>query len=1080
MKKLLLVSLCFLMLLVTQVFAQSRTVTGTVTGKDDGLPIPGVTIRVKGTKAGTQTNSSGTYSITAPENSVLEFSFIGYNTASIPASSGIVNVSLESNAKQLNEVVVTSLGIRREKRALGYSIQDVKGDDLTKAGETDALKALSGKVAGVQVTTGSGSPGGGVYIQIRGAVSITGNNQPLFVIDGVPIDNSSNATLVGNGTQSTQTNRAVDINPDDIESMSVLKGPSAAALYGIQAAAGAIVITTKKGKAGKAQVDVSTGVSFNRENRLPKLQNQFIKGLGSVLDANSTYESTNRYSWGANVDSLYYNGVPNGFSKQGEIVGKSDPTAKTKFVPFDNVGTFFRTGAQYDNSVAITGGNDNGTYRTSVTNSYQNSIIPLQYFQRTTVSFSGALNISKRLKATTSVSYTGSNGSEPQEGSNTSGIMLDLLRTPISFDNSNGLKNPENNSASYLLPDGVTERNFRGGVSYDNPYFTINKDPYTTNVGRIIGSIQLDYNIGSGFSALYRFGGDNYQDNRQQFYEIGTAAVSTGEIIQDRYTYHSLNSDLILNYTKKLGNDFQFDGKIGNNFTGHKTDELQVTGSGLAAPDFQNIANASTVTGYSTQVPVRSYSFYYDLNLSYKNFLYLETTGRNDHVSTLPSNKNSFFYPSANLSFVFSELGDLKNSSFLSLGKLRASFTQVGNVPPAFSTSSGYASAAFGDGFTTGIVFPLGGVSGFGLNSTEGNPALKPEISTAYEIGTQLQFFGNRLGLDATFYHDRSTNEIVSVSIPGSTGYLSTVLNSGTIQNKGFELQLSGTEVKSENFTWSSFVNFSLNRNKVVQLAPGLNEIDFAGFTGATQSYITGQPFNVIYGYGFTKSNGQTVIDDSQGNKGYYLSNTNKPEVIGNPNPKFLMGFGNTFRYKALSLYALVDWRFKGDIWDGTRGALVAYGRAAETANRGSSTTFNGVYGHINSAGQLVHYAADGVTELPGAGAKNTTSVVLDQDWYQGDGGGFGTINQEFVEDGSFIKLREITLSYDFKSLLAKNSTSFIKGLSAGIFARNIIIWTPYKGVDPETSLNSGGVGGEDYFNNPGAANYGFNVKVKF
>ncbi|NCD69509.1 SusC/RagA family TonB-linked outer membrane protein [Mucilaginibacter agri] len=1083
MKKHLLAYLCFFVCSITQIYAQSSTVTGTVTAKEDGLPIPGATVKVKGSSIGTQTNANGTYSLKVPGGSTLTFSFIGYTTLEIPVGGRTeINAVLLSNNQQLGEVVVTALGVRREKKALGYAVQDVKSDELTAGAQTDPVRALAGKVAGASITISSGTPGASTNIQLRGINSLTGNNSPLFVIDGVPIDNSQNQTMdplasVGNG------NRAMDVNPDDVESVSILKGPAAAALYGIQAANGAIVITTKKGVAGKTQVDFSTGVSFDVVNRMPKLQNQWVRGEnGSIAGRNST----SRYSWGAKADTLAWTGVPNGYDLHGDIVGKSSSLAKIPFQGYDNLNNFYQTGTSFTNSVSVSGGNEKAVYRTSVSNNYQNSIVPTQYYQRTSIAFSGQLEISKRLKASTSLTYTASDGKLPQQGSNTSGLMLALTRTPISFDNSNGLKDPANNPLSYTLPagqtnlSGTTQRDYRNSATYDNPYFIINNAPFTTNISRILGNIQLDYNIGSGFSAMYRLGTDTYQDNRHQYYEIGSSTFLGGRIIDDRYTYKSLNSDLILNYTKKISSDFQFDGKIGNNFYGRKLDNLASQGDGLVAPGFDNVANASSLIVTNPIVNYRTASVYYDLNLSYRSMLYFETTGRNDWVSSLPSGKNSFFYPSANLSFVFSELGELKNSNVLSFGKIRFSATQVGNAPPPYQTQSFFVPTAFADGATTGISFPANGLASYGLNSNLGNANLKPEKTTSYEIGTQLQFFRNRLGLDVTAYYSKGTDLIVPAPIAGSSGYNSLTLNSGSLRNKGLEIQLSGTPVKSTNFTWNSFVNFALNRNKVLALAEGVNQITLNGFTGTVIAELPGQPAGVIYGFGYTRdASGNIVIDDAA-SKGYPLANPNVQEKIGDTNPKFRMGFGNTFTYQKISLYGLVDWKFKGDIWNGTRGSLAAIGTSDITNNRGTSTVFKGVNGHIDANGNLAHYDGSG-NEVAGPGGINNTSVVLDQAWYQGDGGGFGNLNEAFIENGSFVKLREVSLSYDFKDLLFGKGSKALKSFTFGAFARNIIIWTPYKGIDPETSLTGATVAqGIDYFNNPGTASYGMNLKVKF
>ncbi len=1057
---------------------QSRSVNGKVTD-ENGVPVDGASIQVKGTSTGTAAKADGNFKITVQPSDVLLVSATNFAPQEIKVGSQtFLTIKLVRQENVISEVVVTALGVKREKKALGYAVQDVSGDALTRASQSDALKALSGKVAGVQITSSSGTPGSATYIQLRGANSLTGNNQPLFVIDGVPIDNSQNysgdpSDATNNLLQgTTNSNRAMDINPNDIESISVLKGPAAAAIYGIDAANGAIVITTKKGKAGKAQVDFSTGISFDKVNRLPKLQHRWIKGDGGAI---APFTSTTRNSWGAAADTLFWNGIPNAYDVHGDIVGKSDPAAKIPFKPYDNIDNFFRTGLTTNNSLSVSGGNDIATYRLGVSNVYQNSIVPLQHFQRTSVAFSGQLKVTEKLKVSTSVTYTTSDGNMPQNGSNASGIMLALTRTPISFDNSNGRKNADD-PAAFILPNGL-QRSYRNGT-YDNPYWTINKNPYTTYLSRFFGNVQAEYNIGAGFNAIYRFGADIYNDNRHQYYEIQSGAYPGGRIFDDRYTFRSYNSDLILGYTKRISSKLRFDGKVGGNLYGRKMNELYTQGDGLVSPGFDNIYNASSVKSANFVTPYRKIGAYFDLNLDYMSMLFLEITGRNDWTSTLPKGKNSFFYPAVNAGFVFTELSGLKGNNVLSYGKIRASAAQVGKDPGEFRTRTFYVPTTFGDGYTSGISFPNNGIASYGLSNTAGNPNLKPEKTTAYELGLQLQFFKNRLGIDATVYYSKGKDLIVTAPLSGASGYQYITLNSGSIRNKGFELQLTGTPVKGRNFTWDAFVNFSLNRSKVLALAEGVKQITLNGFTGTVIAQLPGQPSGVIYGYGYTRDNKGNIVIDDKNNVGYPLANTSVQNVIGNPNPKFLMGFGNTFTYKKFSLYALIDWKHKGDIWNGTRGSLAALGTSDLTYDRGQNKVFGGVLGHIDANGNLAHFDHSGA-EVAGAGDANTKSVKLDEAWYKGDGGGFGNLNESFVEDGSFVKLREVTLSYDFGSLLGKKV--FVKGMTASVFARNIIIWTPYHGIDPETSLTGAtSAQGIDYFNVPGSASYGVNLRFTF
>lgn len=1073
-----LLSIFLLVSLLTGLHAQQRVVTGKVTGPD-GAPVPFATVQVKGTNRGTTADPAGIFKLSIDaDNAVLQIRSVGFLMKEVTASSGsTVNIQLEQDNTNLQEVVVTGLGIKREKKALGYAVQDVKGDDLTKAAQGDALRAMSGKVAGLQVIGSGGTPGAATYIKLRGSNTLTGNNQPLFVVDGIPIDNSQNFSGdPSDGTNqllqgATNQNRGADINPEDIESVTVLKGPAAAALYGIDAANGVIMITTKKGKAGRVQVDFSTGVSFDRVNRLPGIQKQYVKGSGGLI---APYESTNRYSWGANVDSLYWDGVANDYDPHGNIVGASDPSRSIKFRPYDNTKDFWRTGATYNNTLSFNGGTEAATYRVSASHMYQNSIVPTQSYKRTTISMAGTLKVSDRVKVSGTLNYTTNGGNMPQNGSNLSGIMLGLTRTPISFSNNyDGLK-AEDPRAIYLS-NGLV-RSYRN-TAYDNPYWTINKNPYTTDVNRFIGSTQLDWNIWKELSLTYRIGTDIYQDNRHQYYEIQSGAYPSGRLFDDRYTYKSVNSDAILTWAKQLSKDFRLDVKVGNNYYSRRMDELYVQGDGLTSSGYDNISNAVVQKSYNYPTPYRRVSGYFDINLDYKSMLFLEITGRNDWTSTLPRDKNSFFYPSASLGFVFTELEGLKENDVLTFGKIRFSAAQVGKDPAVFSTRSFFVPTTFGDGYTSGVSFPYNGVGGFQLNNALGNGNIKPEKTNSYEAGLQLQFFKNRIGIDATYYYSRGNDLIVTAPIAGSTGFQSVTLNAGSIQNKGVELSLTGKPIAEGPFTWDMQINYSMNRNKVLKLAPGINQITLNGFTGTLIAHLPNEPAGIIYAYGWQRDDqGRIVISDQSGDAGYPVVNLTDQKRVGNPNPKFLLGFGNTFNYKGFSLYTLIDWKCKGDIWNGTRASLMAIGTSEYTLARGTDHVFEGVMGHLNEAGELVHF--QGTTEVAGPGAVNTTAVPLDEAWYQGNGGGFGNQTESFIEDGSFVKLREVTLSYDFKGF---RESKFIRNINVSLFARNILLWTPYKGIDPETSLTGAtSAQGIDYFNMPGTSSYGLNLKFKF
>lgn len=1066
--------------LVTVVNAQQREVVGKITGAD-GAPVPYATVQVKGSTRGTTSDQNGNFRLQVDGNNViLQIRSVGFASREINVgTSANLNISLTQDNTALQEVVVTGIGIMREKKALGYAVQDVKGADLVKASQGDAIRALSGKVAGMQVTGSGGTPGAATYVKLRGTNSLTGNNQPLFVVDGIPIDNSQNYSGdPSDGTNqllqgATNTNRGADINPDDIETITVLKGPAAAALYGIDAANGAIIITTKKGKAGRMSVDFSTGISFDVVNRLPKIQKKFGKGSGGV---HAPFTSTNRYSWGASVDTLFWTGTANSYDPHGDVVGASNANANIPFKPYDNTEDFWRTGATYNNSLSFTGGTDIATYRASVSHNYQNSIVPLQYNQRTAIALAGQLKVSEKVRISSNLNFTTSNGSMPQNGSNLSGIMLGLTRTPVTFSNDYGGLDADD-PRTFQHPDG-TQRSYRN-LAYDNPYWTINKNPYTTDVNRILGNVQFDWDFLKDFTLTYRIGTDIYQDNRHQYYEIQSGAYAPGgRLFDDRYTYKSVNSDAIVTYAKQLSKDFRVDIKVGNNYYSRRLDELYTQGDGLIAPGYDNISNATTVKSYNFITPYRRASGYFDINLDFKSMLFLEITGRNDWTSTLPKDKNSFFYPSASLGFVFTELEGLKGGNVLSFGKLRLSYAQVGKDPGAFLTKSFYVPTTYSDGYTSGVSFPYNGVSGFSLNNVLGNPNLKPERTNSYEAGLQLQFLQNRFGIDGTFYYSKGTDLLVQSPIAGSTGFQYVNLNAASIRNQGVEISLTAKPVMGKDFTWDMFVNYSMNRSKVLALAPGINQITVNGFTGTVVAHLPDQPAGIIYAYGWQRDEqGRIVVSDQSGDFGYPVVSSEQTRV-GNPNPDFLLGFGNTFSYKGFSLYALVDWKKGGDMWNGTRGSLQAIGTSYYTINRGEEHLFQGVLGHLNDAGEIVHN--EGTEEKPGVGATNTTAVPLDEAWYLGNGGGFGAQTETFIDDASFVKLREVTLSYDFNTAKFKDSR-FIKGINVSAFARNIILWTPYKGIDPETSLTGAtNAQGIDYFNMPGTSSYGLNLRFKF
>ncbi|HEX9511004.1 MAG TPA: SusC/RagA family TonB-linked outer membrane protein [Puia sp.] len=1102
MRKLLLVTILFLSF-AGIVQAQTKVVTGKVTDSA-GAPLSGASVNIRGGRGGTSAGSDGTFRFTVPENATLIISAVGFTPREVSVR-GVttVTVQLSSGSSAMSEVVVTALGIRREKRALTNSQQTISADQLNKSGTGNPLGELEGKAAGLTVINSTGDPGGGTYIRLRGSTSVTGNNQPLIVVDGVPIDNSINnfdATAPagnsasganGNLTGGQQpTNRGNDLNPNDIESINVLKGPAATALYGIQASSGAIIITTKKGGIGKrTAVSFNSSITMDKVGLLPKLQSQWSQGSHGFYSPPEAGGST---SWGAAIDTLAWDGATDyAFDKHGHIVGKSNPSAKTPVTPYDRY-SFFKTGLTYNNNIALSGGNDKSGYRLSLGNVSQTGIIPRAKYEKTTLSLSGQTKIGDRLSTSAGITYTNSTNYKVQQGSNISGTMLGLTRTPVTFDNSNGYgTNAYKHKDAYEFPDG-TQRDYRGGPGYDNPYWIVNNNPTHSDLDRVIGFGQADYTVNSWMTLTYRLGGDVYSQNDKTVYDLHSNASPAGAIYLINYTNRQFNSDFIVNLHKSFSEDFGGSLTLGHNYFTLSQNNVFTSGKGFNVSGFYDLSNAQSVLASEAEVRKRTMAFYADAELNYKKMLFLSITARDETSSTLPAANNNFFYPSVGLGWVFTELPGFKvDKHVLSFGKIRGSFAQVGKDAPIYALTTPFSSAVFADGFTSGITFPANGSSGYQISSaiaTVGNPTLKPERTNSYEGGVDLGFLNNRLTFNGTYYYSKSTDGILPVSIPFSTGFAGELLNATTITNKGLELSLDGTPVQtSYGLRWNVIVNWSRNISKVVALYPGITSFFMGGF-GAGEAGIfavPGQPFGVIYGSTTPHSDlnnlkSPLLIDDRTSSTTYAqpLSGGVGPnQVIGNPNPDWIGSFISNLSYKGFVFGFQIDVRHGGALWNGTRGALANKGTAAETSNRYQATVFKGLLGHLDVNGNVVH--SENGADKPGPGAANTTASTFTQNYWQSTANSFGGGQEVDIENGGFTRIRQMSLSYELpKALLGKGPFT---ALSLTVFANNLHIWTKYDGVDPETSLGGpSNVQGLDYFNNPSTKSYGLRLNVGF
>lgn len=1072
MKRILLSCSVWLLLLgisTSTLRAQDRTITGKVTSAEDGTSLPGVNVIVKGTTTGTTTNAEGNYTIAeVTQNATLVFSFIGLVTQEIAiGEQNVVNVKLASETQELSEVVVTAIGIESSKRSLGYSIQEVNADELVKARETNLVNALNSKVAGVTVVGSSGSPGASANIRIRGNTSINGSNSPLFVVDGVPIDNSSVGNDVGGVDNS---NRAIDINPNDIQSLSILKGPAATVLYGIRAANGAVIITTKKGKSGRPTITFNSAYTLDQVNKLPELQTTYAQGRpgdtngDGVLDA-FIYrgpETGEGNSFGPRISDLEFSGETDyAYDKNGSLVprGTGNGIPAKAYDPY----TFFVNGQTFDNNISVSGGSDVLTYYFSAGRLSQTGIVPNSDFQRNSFKTTIDAKLSDKLSAGISANYVNSGGNRIQRGSNISGVMLGLLRNTPTFDISNGYDNGNDaadDPTTYQLPDG-TQRSYRAGI-YDNPYWTVNKNPFKDNVNRVIGNVNASYQLLPWLKASYKLGIDFYNDRRNSAFDINSAAQPTGQVNQFSRSASNLNSDFLLQVNRDLSESFSLNASIGHNYFSTNVVTQETDGFTLGAPGFYHISNATDLQASETISRRKLHGVFGNVNIGFRNLLFLELSGRNDWSSTLPENNNSFFYPAASVGFVFTEAFGMNESNILPYGKLRFSAGQVGNDALLYATANYFNKAVSGgDGFTDGITFPAFGVNAFERDAVAGNPNIKAELTTTYEVGGEFKFLKNRLGLDVTYYDKTTTDQIIEADISPATGFNGRIINAGTIKNTGIELVFNATPVQTPSFNWNIDVNFTRYRTEVEELAPGVETITLAGFTSTSSRVVAGQPYGAIYGSRFQRNDGGQLII---GANGWPLVEPTDG-VIGNPNPDWVAGVRNTFSYKGLTLTALLDIRQGGDIWNGTGGIIRTFGTAKVTGDEREITGY--VYEGVTEAGEVNTTPVDFANPALGISGNKWTRYA------------FGGISEESIEDGSWVRLREVTLTYSLPAGLFKSI--FVSGASISLTGRNLFLITDYTGIDPETNLTGASNGfGLEYFNMPNTRSYGASINVTF
>ncbi len=1075
MKRILLLFFVFCGFLLSS-FSQQKTITGTVTSsvKEEGT-LPGVSVTVKGTTVGTITDVNGKFTLPVPQNAAtLVFSYIGMKKIEVPIGNlSVIDATLEPDIMGLDEVVVTAIGISKQKKSLGYAVQDVNGDKINNAETGNLLSAITGKVAGVNITSSAGAAGAASFITIRGQNSITGNNQPLFVVDGIPIDNSMSYSGNPDDLQNNLTtgvnysNRAIDLNPDDVETISVLKGGAATALYGMRAGNGVVIITTKKGKdtGGRIAVNFSSSIGLDRVNKLPEMQNMYAQGNNGV------YGTTTTSSWGPKLSDLRFDGATDSpRDKNGNLVLATNPSARQDLpaVAYDNPGTFFVTGTTINNNLSLSGGGKDANFYMSIGNSTTKGIIPRNTFAKTSFKLSGETSLGSKIKVSGSANYVRSGGVRVQQGSNTSGVMVGLLRGTPSFDISNGHGSSGYKfEDSYILQDG-TGLPRRYTASYDNPYWTVNKNQLTDQVDRIISYVMFVYNPLPSLTLNYRVGDDFYFDRRLGHTALMSANIPDGQQEVDHHYTNNINSDLTVNYSRKLFSDISTNITLGNNLFQSYVQQVYVQGNGFVIPDFYHISNTSSQLVRESTTKYRTAAFYADLQFSYKSMLFLGFTGRNEWSTTLPVSNNSFFFPSTSIGFIFTELPALKDNNFLSYGKLRASYAKIANHALPYNTVNIFTTAIISDGWATGDSFPFNGIPGFYPSNTLADPYIKPESLISREFGIELKLLKNRINFDFTYYNNQNRDLLINVPLTGSTGYVAQYKNAATMENKGIEILANVVPVAAHDFNWSFTLNYSKNNNKVLSLAPGVTNISLGGFTGTDVRVVAGEAYGSMFSTSFYKDDlGRLIIDDDEESAGYgYPIKDESLKSLGKVSPDFLLGFSNEFSYKGFDLTFLFDAKKGGIMWNGTIARMIGFGSAKVTENRGASVVFEGVKGHL----------VNGVPTTDGS--VNDIPATYSQYYYQNIGGGASPAQEQFVEKTDWLRLRELTLSYDLGNII---NNKIFKQLKVYATGRNLWLKTPYNGIDPETNLMGAfNAQGLDYFNMPNTKSYVFGIKLDF
>ncbi|GAB3201911.1 SusC/RagA family TonB-linked outer membrane protein [Pontibacter aydingkolensis] len=1025
-----------------------------MTDAGTGQALPGVAVIVKGTTTGTTTGANGEYALEVPipvNTKVLQFRFIGYGVVERAiGSTTTVDAQLSVDTKQLSEVVVTAFGIEREEKALSYSVQQVTGEEVNRANQPNVTNAIQGKVAGVIVRQSSGLPGASSTITIRGNRSFTGNNQPLYVVDGMPIE--SNASFAGGVSGTDASARALDINPNDIESISVLKGGAAANLYGIRAANGVVVITTKKGRGvspdERARITFTSDYSLDRVSRLPDLQSTYAQGSGG------RYNNTTSLSWGPRISDL------------GTIENVLGEQVQAQV--YDNVDPFFESGHTWTNSVSLANNGQIGNYAVTLGYTDQKGIIPTTGMERFNGKVGGDFRVGEKVTIGASINYSDIHIDKVPGGSNLSNPLFTLYAAPRTFDLW-GLP--------FANPNNPFEQiNYRGAI--DNPRWALANNRFYEDTRRAISSANISFKPLDWININYRLGGDFFITDGKEIYELGSGQTggfsrppAGGQINDYAFIQNQINSNLSVSLNRDLTEDLTGTLLIGNEIYNIWNRLITNNGFGIAQGGFGNISNTTVQTTSETITERRVAGFYANAELAFKNFLFLNASARQDYVSNLARDNRDFFYPAIGVGFAFTDAFDI-GTDVLNFGKIRASYAEAGQAPDqAFITRNIFVQGGAGSGFLNDdIQFPFNSRIGYTLSDVFRTRDLRPQNTRTIEVGGDFRFFDNRLSFDYTYYVQNTEDQIFAVPISPSSGFTSEFRNAGELETSGHELIATVVPLKFEDFEWAITTNFSSFENEVKSLAPGVENIFLGGFVTPNIRAEAGAEYPIIFGTSFVRDDAGNIVVDSRetvagrANPFYGMPLVGPAQNIGSVQPDFEMTFTNTITFKGFSLAAQLDWRKGGNMYAGNTRLLKLYGMAEITEDRETPKIFGGSKGFFDADGNLV---------LEG---ENDIAIQQGQVFWQN---AMDAITESNIYSTSFVRLREVALNYTLPTTLLEGT--FIKSASVVLTGRNLFLITDYPNFDPETNVGgSGNFQGIEYVTLPQTRSFGAGIRVTF